>query len=54
MDRLLPLGFTVTALSVCLLVFGFFTAVPAFLAYLLSLSVAAVAGWLSFRFGRGR
>ena len=51
-DRLLPLG--LTALLVCLLVFGFFTAVPAFLAYLLSLLIAAAAGWLSLRFGRGR
>lgn len=51
-DRLLPLG--LAALLVCLLVFGFFTAVPAFTAYLLSLVIAAAAGWLSFRFNRGR
>ncbi len=47
-DRLLPLGLT------ALLVFGFFTTVPAPLAYLLSLLIAAVAGCLNLRFGRGR
>ena len=51
-ERLLPLG--LTALLVCLLVFGFFTTIPASLAYLLLLLIAAVAGWLSFRFRRGR